>query len=152
MSWTGSGRKTAVLCTAVVLLGTLALPAQAAPLTSGILAACAAPPLQAAGRVPASPEIPSPEEIAAAKSSESATAAEVTRIDGLLADASAGQEASLAASLQANNAYGEALVELSTGVTPRRWRPPGLPPPGRNRPRPASRSASSPAICTATAG
>ena len=34
MSWTGSGRKTAVLCTAVVLLGTLALPAQAAPLTS----------------------------------------------------------------------------------------------------------------------
>ena len=110
MSWTGSGRKTAVLCTAVVLLGTLALPAQAAPLTS----APASGPLPAAGRVPASPEIPSPEEIAAAKSSESATAAEVTRIDGLLADASAGQEASLAASLQANNAYGEALVELAT--------------------------------------
>jgi cell wall-associated NlpC family hydrolase len=110
MSWTGSGRKTAVLCAAVVLLGTLALPAQAAPLTS----APASGPLAAAGRVPASPEIPSPEEIAAAKSSEGATAAEVTRIDGLLADASAGQEASLAASLQANNAYGEALVELAT--------------------------------------
>ncbi len=122
MSWTGSGRKTAVLCTAVVLLGTLALPAQAAPLTSALTPALgsalgSAPgrlPLSAAGQVPASPEIPSPEEIAAAKSSESATAAEVTRIDGLLADASAGQEASLAASLQANNAYGEALVELAT--------------------------------------
>ena len=110
MSWTGSGRKTAVLCTAVVLLGTLALPAQAAPLTS----AFGRVQLPAAGQVPASPEIPSPEEIAAAKSSESATAAEVTRIDGLLADASARQEASLAASLQANNAYGEALVELAT--------------------------------------
>ena len=116
MSWTGSGRKTAVLCAAVVLLGTLALPAQAAPLPSVLASALTSAhgQLPAAGRVPASPEIPSPEEIAAAKSSESATAAEVTRIDGLLADASAAQEASLAASLQANNAYGEALVELAT--------------------------------------
>jgi len=118
MSWTGPGRKTAVLCTAVVLLGTLALPAQAAPLTSTLvssqISAQGRPPLETAGRVPASPEIPSPEEIAAAKSSASSTAAEVTRIDGLLADASAGQETSLAASLQANNAYGEALVELAT--------------------------------------
>ena len=110
MSWTGSGRKTAALCTAVVLLGTLALPAQASPRTA--LPETAG--LAAAGRVPASPEIPSPGEIAAAKSSESATAAEVTRIDGLLADASAAQETSLGASLQANNAYGEALVELAT--------------------------------------
>ena len=114
MSWIRSGRKTAVLCTAVVLLGTLALPAQAAPLTSALISAHGRPPLETAGRVPASPEIPSPEEIAAAKSNASSTAAEVTRIDGLLADASAGQETSLAASLQANNAYGEALVELAT--------------------------------------
>ncbi|RKR19817.1 C40 family peptidase [Arthrobacter oryzae] len=110
MSWTGSGRKTASLCTAVVLLGTLALPAQAAPLSSGPEHGA----LPAAVRVPASPEIPSPGEIAAAKSSESATAAEVTRIDGLLATASAAQETSLGASMQANNAYGEALVELAT--------------------------------------
>ena len=32
MGLTGSGRKAAVLCTAVVLLGSLALPAGAAPL------------------------------------------------------------------------------------------------------------------------
>ena len=98
MTWTGSGRKTAALCAAVVLLGTLALPAHAAP-----------PAL--AAHIPAV-QVPSPDEIAAAKSSESATAAQVTAIDGLLADASAAQDASLAASLQANNAYGEALVEL----------------------------------------
>ena len=99
MTWTGSGRKTAALCAAVVLLGTLALPANAAPLTRAV-------------QVPASPGVPSPDEIAAAKSSESATAAQVATIDRLLADASVAQETSLAASMQANNAYGEALVEL----------------------------------------
>ena len=108
MTWTGSGRKTAALCAAVVLLGTLAAPAHAAPPASIRVPAVQAP----AVRVPAAPEIPSPDEIAAAKASESATAAQVATIDRLLADASAAQEASLAASLQANNAYGEALVEL----------------------------------------
>jgi len=103
MTWTGSGRKTAALCAAVVLLGTLATPAHAAPPASIRVPAV---------QVPAAPEIPSPDEIAAAKASESATAAQVATIDRLLADASATQEASLAASLQANNAYGEALVEL----------------------------------------
>jgi cell wall-associated NlpC family hydrolase len=103
MTWTGSGRKTAALCAAVVLLGTLAAPAQAAPPASVQVPAV---------QVPAAPEIPSPDEIAAAKASESATAAQVATIDRLLADASAAQDASLAASLQANNAYGEALVEL----------------------------------------
>lgn len=66
----------------------------------------------AALSVPASPEIPSPEEIAAAKASESATADQVTRIDRILADAAAAQEASFAAAMQANNAYGDALVTL----------------------------------------
>ncbi|WP_426997914.1 C40 family peptidase [Pseudarthrobacter sp. N5] len=103
MSLTGTGRKTAALCTAVVLLGTLALPAQATQ------APQAPAPLV---RVPASPEIPSPEDIAAAKSSESATADQVTRIEGILADAASAQQASFAVSLQANNAYGNALVEL----------------------------------------
>ncbi|WP_427134455.1 C40 family peptidase [Pseudarthrobacter sp. S9] len=113
MSWSGYGRKTAVLCAAVVLLGTLALPAQAAaPPVSPARALQSAVFQAPALRVPASPEIPSPDEIAGAKSSESATAEQVTRIDRLLADASTAQEASLAASLQANNAYGDALVEL----------------------------------------
>ncbi len=103
MGLTGSGRKAAVLCTAVVLLGSLTLPAQAAPLPGTTVPAVT---------VPASPEIPSPEEIAAAKASESATADQVTRIDRLLADAAAAQEASFAAAMQANNAYGDALVTL----------------------------------------
>ncbi len=103
MGLTGSGRKAAVLCTAVVLLGSLTLPAQAAPLH---------PVNERATSVPASPEIPSPEEIAAAKASESATADQVARIDRILADAAAAQEASFAAAMQANNAYGDALVTL----------------------------------------
>lgn len=103
MGLTGSGRKAAVLCTAVVLLGSLTLPAQAAPLPRGAVPAMT---------VPASPEIPSPEEIAAAKASESATADQVARIDRILADAAASQEASFAAAMQANNAYGDALVTL----------------------------------------
>ncbi|XTR51348.1 hypothetical protein ACOM2C_14055 [Pseudarthrobacter sp. So.54] len=106
MTWTGSGRKTAVLGAAVLLLGALAVPANAAPL----------PPARQvpAARVPAAPDLPSPDQIAAAKSSEGATAAQVTTIDQLLADASAAQDAGLSASLQANNAYGEALVELQS--------------------------------------
>lgn len=103
MGFTGSGRKAAVLSTAVVLLGSLALPAGAAPLPRAAVPAVS---------VPASPEIPSPEEIAAAKASESATADQVARIDRILADASAAQEASFAAAMQANNAYGDALVTL----------------------------------------
>ena len=101
MGLTVSGRKAAVLCTAVVLFGTLALPAQAAP-------APQAPGIQR----PASPEIPSPEDIAAAKASESATADQVTAIERILADASTAQQASFALALQANNSYSDALVEL----------------------------------------
>ena len=108
MTWTGSGRKTAAVCAAVVLLGTLTVPAHAAPPASVQATRVLAP----AVRIPAAPEIPSPDEITAAKASESATAAQVATIDRLLADASAAQDASLSASLQANNAYGEALVEL----------------------------------------
>jgi cell wall-associated NlpC family hydrolase len=102
MSLTGPGRKAAVLCTAVVLLGTLAVPAQAdqSPLAFGALA------------VPASPEIPSPADIAAAKSSESKTAAQVADIERILADAASAQESTFARTLEANNAYSDALVEL----------------------------------------
>lgn len=101
MGLTGSGRKAAVLCTAVVLFGTLALPAQAAPV-----------PLGPSIERPASPEIPSPEDIAAAKSSESATADQVTAIERILADAASAQQATFVLALQANNSYSDALVEL----------------------------------------
>jgi cell wall-associated NlpC family hydrolase len=103
MSLTGTGRKAAVLCTAVVLFGTLAVPAHAALL----------PPASARALVvPAAPEIPSPGDIAAAKSSESATAAKVTDIERILADAASAQELTFARTLEANNAYSDALVEL----------------------------------------
>ena len=80
-----------------------ALPAQAAPSVS-------IPAL----RVPASPDLPSPDDIAAAKSSESATSEQVDRIDRILADAAAAQESGMAASLAANSAYTDALVELQS--------------------------------------
>lgn len=100
MALPGLGRRTAVLCAAVVLFASATAPASAVP---------ALPPASA---VPASPDIPSPEDIAAAKASEAATADQVTAIERILADAAAAQQASFAVAMQANNAYSEALVEL----------------------------------------
>src|SRR6478672_4393504 len=100
MSLTGPGRTAAVLCTAVVLFGTLAAPALAdrpSAVTPASLAATAL-------AVPAAPEIPSAEDIAAAKSSESKTAAKVADIEGILADAAEAQEITFARTLEANNA------------------------------------------------
>ncbi|KRE53241.1 glycoside hydrolase [Arthrobacter sp. Soil736] len=104
MSLTGTGCKAAVLCTAVVLFGTLAAPAHASLV----------PPATAPALVVPAAEIPSPGDIAAAKSSESATAAQVTRIERILADAASAQELTFARTLEANNAYSDALVELRT--------------------------------------
>ena len=101
MIWSGTGGRAAALCTAVVLLGATALPTHAATATPATVQ-----------RIPASPELPSPEEIAAAKSDAAAAAAEVDRIDGLLADASVARDTGMAASLAANNAYTDALVQL----------------------------------------
>jgi peptidoglycan DL-endopeptidase CwlO len=100
MALSGSGRRTAVLCAAVVLFASVATPAAAVPAPSTLLA------------VPASPEIPSPEDIAAAKASEAATADRVSQIERILADASTAQQAAFAVAMQANNSYSEALVEL----------------------------------------
>ncbi|MDQ0798588.1 C40 family peptidase [Arthrobacter sp. SLBN-112] len=100
MVLSGSGRKTAVLCAAVVLFASVATPAAAVPAPSAPLS------------VPASPDIPSPEDIAAAKASETATADQVTAIERILADASTAQQAAFAVAMQANNSYSEALVEL----------------------------------------
>ncbi|MEN8583442.1 C40 family peptidase [Burkholderia sp. RS01] len=103
MSLTGTGRKAAALCAAVAVFGSLAAPAHAA-----LLPPAAAPALV----LPAAPEIPSPGDIAAAKSSESATAAQVTGIERILTDAASAQELTFARTLEANNAYSDALVEL----------------------------------------
>lgn len=89
-----------MLCAAVVLFASAATPAAAVPAPSAPLA------------VPASPDIPSPEDIAAAKASEAATADQVGAIERILADASAAQQAAFAVAMQANNSYSEALVEL----------------------------------------
>lgn len=107
MAWTGSARRSAVLCSAVALLFSATLPAAAVPASAGLAAAARFP-----ATLPAAPEIPSPEDIAAAKASESATADEVARIDRILAATAAEQNVTAAASMRANNAYGDALVEL----------------------------------------
>src|SRR5687768_11267885 len=100
MVLTGSGRKAAVLC-AAVLIGTLAAPA-------GAVTTPLAPHIS----VPAAPEMPSAEDIAAAKASASATADQVSTIERILEAAASSQQAAFAVSMQANNAYSEALVEL----------------------------------------
>lgn len=113
MVWSRPVRKSVVLSTAVALLVAVMPPAQAATLLSD--AAGTVVPgtiIPAAPEDPASPELPSPEEIAAAKASEGATADEVAKIDGIVARTAAEQDAAGAASMKANNAYSEALVEL----------------------------------------
>ncbi len=100
MALSRSARRTAVLCAAVLLFGAVTTPAAAVPASTSPLA------------VRASPDVPSPEEIAAAKASETATADEVTVIERILADAAGTQQAASATAMQANNAYSDALVEL----------------------------------------
>lgn len=112
MAWTGSARRSAVLCSAVTLLFSATLPAAAAPTAAALSASQAAAARFPSAPFPAKPEIPSPEDIASAKASESATADEVARIDRILAATAAEQNVTAAASMRANNAYGDALVEL----------------------------------------
>lgn len=100
MALSRSARRTTVLCAAVLLFGAAATPAAAVPALTSPLA------------VRASSEMPSPEEIAAAKASETATADEVSAIERILADAAGAQQAASATAMQANNAYSDALVEL----------------------------------------
>jgi peptidoglycan DL-endopeptidase CwlO len=100
------GRKAAVLCAAVVILTALPVSVQA-------VAAPAGPAFSPAVLSPAG-DIPTPEDIAAAKGNERATADQVARIERLLAEVTDAQQSSFAASLKANNAYSEAMVELET--------------------------------------
>lgn len=89
-----------MLCAAVVLFASVATPALAVPAPSAPMA------------VAASPDIPSADDIAAAKASEAATADQVSAIERILADASSAQQAAFAVAMQANNTYSEAIVEL----------------------------------------
>ncbi|MDR6638880.1 NlpC/P60 family protein [Paenarthrobacter nitroguajacolicus] len=100
MALSRSARGTAVLCAVVVLFGAVVTPSAAVPATTTPLT------------VRASPDVPSPEEIAAAKANEAATADQVASIERTLADAAADQQVASTAAMQANNAYSEALVEL----------------------------------------
>lgn len=93
--------KSAVVCAAVVMMGTAAAPA-----------AALSAPQRPSFSVPASPEVPSAEDIAAAKSSEAAAADQVAAIEQILGSAAESRQAAFAAAMQANNAYSEALVEL----------------------------------------
>ncbi|MGX9898753.1 hypothetical protein ACW0JT_00705 [Arthrobacter sp. SA17] len=106
MAWTASARSSAVLCSAVALLFSVSLPAGAAPTSQAVTGQVSTT------RFPSAPEIPSPEDIAAAKASESATADEVAKIDRILAATAAEQNVTAAASMRANNVYGDSLVEL----------------------------------------
>lgn len=93
--------KSAVVCAAVVMVGTAAAPAGALPA-----------PQRPSFSIPASPEVPSAEDIAAAKSNEAAAADQVAVIERILGSAAESRQAAFAVAMQANNAYSEALVEL----------------------------------------
>ncbi|MUU71053.1 glycoside hydrolase [Pseudarthrobacter sp. GA104] len=83
------------------MVGTAAAPAGALPA-----------PQRPSFSIPASPEVPSAEDIAAAKSNEAAAADQVAVIERILGSAAESRQAALAVAMQANNAYSEALVEL----------------------------------------
>ncbi|OFI38402.1 glycoside hydrolase [Arthrobacter sp. SW1] len=112
--WPAAGRTTAALCAAVVLLSVTAVSgrADAAPASPAFPTAVLSPALNDRTLSDRTQDIPTPEEIAAAKGNERATADQVARIERLLAEVNDARQSSFAASLKANNAYGEALVEL----------------------------------------
>lgn len=99
----GVARKTAVLCSVAALIGSFATPAYAAPATGVSMQPV---------MMPAAPALPSAEEIAAAKSNEEASARQVAKIEQILEAAVTAQQATFTLSMQANNAYGDALVEF----------------------------------------
>jgi cell wall-associated NlpC family hydrolase len=98
------GRGAAIAATAALLAGSFLSPAQAAGPASQ-------PSSNFAVR-PASPEVPTPDEIAAAKSNESATSTEVAKIEALLDDATKNLQTTTTASMRANDSYTNALLTL----------------------------------------
>ncbi|ALE04349.1 hypothetical protein AL755_01195 (plasmid) [Arthrobacter sp. ERGS1:01] len=97
----------AVACAALATTAVLA-PAQAA------LAGSPAPASSFGTlvRIPLSPAIPSTDDIAKAKKSEAATAAESAKIDALIGTANDRLQGSMAGTIAANNDYTNALVAL----------------------------------------
>lgn len=90
---------TAALACAALLSGAFISPAVAAP-SAGPLA----------GVVPASPSLPSDDEIAQAKASESATSAEAAKMEALLDDATRTLQGSVSESMRANDNYSNAIL------------------------------------------
>ena len=126
-----------MLCTAVVLSRNPRGPA--APLT-GSLRNCRRDGLLAAAvTVPASPEIPSPGRSLPPSPVKARRRQEVTRIEGILADAAAAQEVTLCADPRSQQRVQRRPGGAATrGRTRRRWRPPGQLPRTRNSQRAAS--------------
>jgi peptidoglycan DL-endopeptidase CwlO len=96
-------RGTSIAAAVALMAGTCLVPAQAAG-----PAAFA----QSFTALPASPQVPTPDEIAAAKANESATSTEVAKIETLLDDATKNLQTTTTASMRANDAYTNALLTL----------------------------------------
>jgi len=99
--------------TAAVACAALATTAVLAPAQAAITGSPA--PASSFGtlvRIPLSPAIPSTDDIAKAKKSEAATAAESAKIDALIGTANDRLQGSMAGTIAANNDYTNALVAL----------------------------------------
>lgn len=96
-----------------VFTNALALSAAAAlVLGSSVLPANAQPARFAQTVRPAAPELPSDQDIANAKQSESATSTEVSKIETIIGSATQNVQAATAATMRANENYSIALVKL----------------------------------------
>ncbi len=100
-------RSTVVVACAALVLGSITTGAQASVLPTSVQPATALPAQKS------TIDIPTPDDIAAAKSSEAGTAAEVTKIEALLDAANAKLKASIGDSSRANDAYTSALTTLA---------------------------------------
>lgn len=76
--------------------------------------AVAQPAVQSPAVLPASPEIPSEQDIANAKKNQEATGTEVAKIESLLDSANQSLQASMTNSMRTNNDYSTALVTLKS--------------------------------------
>ncbi|AJT43181.1 cell wall endopeptidase [Psychromicrobium lacuslunae] len=90
-----------------------------AALVSGVSSApaLAAPLAQSPAALPASPEIPSEQDIANAKKNQDATSTQITKIESLLDTATQSLQASMMNSMRTNNDYSAALVNLKDRQT-----------------------------------
>ena len=104
---------TALACATLASSAFLAAAPQAAALDTGIVSTTA---LQQFSLRPFSPKVPTEEEIAKAKTSESATAAASTQLESVISEANERLAASMVASMGANGVYTDALVRQEQRV------------------------------------